>query len=189
MSEKENKSIVKRESAFLQKVGNQIAITNKLLLRDDFDYLKWWNELNYVWMNLFRATMKIEIALINVEKAFEIEAEQDRVSYLRRSNLLNFEKEIENDYQWSLDTIKYLITLKSIAFGKYVVHDLEPLSIFFELEKLEFTNAEIIKSEITSLKPLKSLKKLKLLDCKGTIVSPAEIELFKKEHPNCKVIS
>jgi hypothetical protein len=44
------------------------------------------------------------------------------------------------------------------------------------------------------LKPLKDLKNLKLLDCSKIMwsdeeISKKEIEQFKKDHPNCKVIS
>ena len=174
----EGSEIVKRDSSLLQKVGNQIVITNKLLY-DNFDYLKWWDELFIGWKKIFNGHLLTEIGLINFKHAFEkTEYSQEEL------DVLIFSDEVDSkEYILSLDAIKYLIRTKEIEFGGNDITQLEPLKIFKYLGKLKFENVGIM-----SLEPLYRLNNLKELDLSKANIGRFEIYEFRKRNPNCNVI-
>ena len=177
MSEEENKSLIKKESAFVEKVGNQIAVTNKLLLTiDSIDYLKWWDELDDNWKVCF--TFYIKRAILKIDRKIRQGKECTYTELMVSKYIAG-----NDNFKISIGDIKYLLSLKSIDLVRNVP-DLIPLKLFAELEELEITTLEN-----KSLAPLQSLKKLKLFDCSGGIFSKEEIEQFKKDHPNCEVVT
>jgi hypothetical protein len=175
----EENKLIKIEGEELQKIGKQIAITNKLL-QNSFDYLKWWEDLENIWKKYFLAYLALELARVNLKHALKkTEYSKEELFILQYS--VNIEKE---DYKMKSELIKYLFGIKKISFRWKEIIDLKPLSVFADLEELQFT-----KAEIKTLNPLKSLRKLKMLDCTGAKIAQEEIEEFKRVHPNCKVIS
>jgi hypothetical protein len=180
--ENEKKAIVKRDFAFIQKVGNQIAITNKLL-QDDFDYLKWWHELDKSFRRLLLGYFELEIRLDEIVSKYVPREENEIVSIFKDEidNATTSENENEN-YLLSEKAIKYITKFKRISLHNSIVN-LESLRIFTDLEKLKFSDYTF-----KNLEPLNSLKKLKVLDCSKAVINPDEIVKFKMSHPDCEVI-
>ncbi len=175
----EENKLIKIEGKELQKIGNQIAITNKLL-QNSFDYLKWWEGLENIWKKYFLAYLALELSLVNLKHVLK-KTEYTKEELFILQYCVNIKKE---DYEMNAEIIKYLFGIKKISFRWKEIIDLEPLIVFADLEELQFTMAEI-----KTLNPLKSLKKLKLLDCTGAKIAEEEIAQFKRVHPDCKVIS
>ena len=102
---KENK-LVKYQSGQLQKVGNQIAVTNKLL-RNDFDYLKWWDELEIAWKQIFQAQLKFQLALVSLKhklkKTGMTQQESSAFEFIKSKD--------EADYSMNVPTIKCLVEI------------------------------------------------------------------------------
>lgn len=188
----EENKLVKFEAGALQKLGNAIAITNKLLQKS-FDYLKWWNDLDDNWKESFIRVSIFKVSEIELHYNFD-EREYSRSESNFINVITNYKKGGRklNNFVMNTEAIKFLLSFKKIeiaSFGFKNNCDLTPLKLFDDIEELE-----IHYTGISSLKPLKDLKNLKLLDCSKIMwsdeeISKKEIEQFKKDHPNCKVIS
>ncbi|MCM8533801.1 MAG: hypothetical protein NE330_21740 [Lentisphaeraceae bacterium] len=103
----------------------------------------------------------------------------------------------------SITPLRNLKNIKSLSLAKCKVSNLEPLKNFQKLNRLD-----ISETNITDLSPLSNMAKLSSLKIKGTNITDlsaldpchslaylyisktiplAEIDRFKKKHPNCKV--
>jgi hypothetical protein len=182
------KGIIKKESAFVQKVSNQISITNKLL-NGDFDYLKWWNELEVIWKDKFLMLLRLECSKLRLKKAL-IEKDQrneDLTAIEKRMLNYNIEDIESNDrIESKKEIIQYLLKMKDFILGgqnEFVLNDLKALTSVTELEKIHFINANV-----KDIAGLYSLKKLKSLEITRSKISKSEIEKFKETHLDCKII-
>ncbi|MCX6351405.1 MAG: hypothetical protein NTX03_06060 [Bacteroidetes bacterium] len=176
-----NNKIAKFDNGQLGKIGNQIAITNKLLDKG-FDYLKWYYSLDECWRNPILLDIKLMLIwdegktlLLNssIKKEEEV--------------LYTYEEEFEANNQLSkTELIKIIIGNKSFHIGTNkmdVLENLNPLNMFPNLENLEIRNVDV-----ESLESQYSLKKLKTLKINKSKVSFSQLEAFKKRYPNCEII-
>ncbi|HLG35691.1 MAG TPA: hypothetical protein VI757_12485 [Bacteroidia bacterium] len=176
MNEEKNKSIVKKESALVKRLGEQISITNKLLIYS-FDYIDWWNNLDEKLKLFLRLTLALKVAIANHPEESKKLSKEDIAKAIILKKNVDFGENV-----MSVNAIKYLLSWKSIP--AHALNDLEPVHLFSELEQL--TLPEI---EVKDLAPLNSLKQLKLLDISKAIVNEKELEVFKRMHPECKIIA
>ena len=172
----DNNSIIKKDSAFVQKVGNQIAVTNKLL-QNSFDYLKWWNELDENWKKSLILQVNLKSALIRtLNKTGEYTTSEMRI--------LKFSENNRND-DIGIESVTYLLSLKEISlYYEYEICDFKSIKHFSELEEIKIGKQNEIKN-LESLIFLKNLKKINIPEPK---INKEEIEQFIKDHPNCEVI-
>ncbi|MCX6351406.1 MAG: hypothetical protein NTX03_06065 [Bacteroidetes bacterium] len=173
--------ITKYGNRELEKIGNQITITNKLL-DNGFDYLRWYYSLDECWRNPIYLIIKILL------KADEGETILRNPAIKRDDTLVyTFEKEFEANNQASKrELIKISLEFKSIHIGysskRSILVNLSLLIMFPNVEELVIFNCEILTLYI---KPgTKGIKKLIMNKSK---INPIELDKFSKANPNCEI--
>lgn len=185
----------------IEKVGNIIALTDKLLLTT-FDKWAWWNGLSEEWKIVFRLQIGDITNRITANKLKEIK----RLDYLSCSNiekkngiLVSHTPEIKelsplkdltnlktlsccNKKIVNIEVLKYLKNLESLSLSGCLVKDLTPLK---KLERLKELNLQGTK--IKTIEPIQNIKSLRYLSVSNTSVSQSEVDEFKIINPNCKI--
>jgi hypothetical protein len=188
MTEKETNSIVKFDSRFIERIETQISITKKLLdANRTFDYITWWRELDIFWQNKFKMELNIQMLMLRLKHVksnhHSLAATTSKLSDEEVTVLNDLEEYIEQDKEIELPVLIHLVgTRRMLIGGKelYDIKDLSPLKMFYELEDLQFINAQI-----DSITPLMDLDKLKILAFKNCKINQNEIDQFKSKNPNC----
>lgn len=173
------KGLIKIENQ-LEKVGNQIAITNKLLV-DSTDYMKWWADLPEIWKSLFRPKIERERLGLELKSIYQPEK-----LTIQEKQLLPIKEIFEdNSISVRIEFLRYLSKTTSLTIGRqhgFTLPDLNPLKIFLNLEEIDFINATI--EDIMSLKFLPNLKSLYFSRSK---VKREQIEEIKTGNLNCEI--
>ena len=84
----------------------------------------------------------------------------------------------------NLEPLRDLQSIRRLCCANTKVHSLKPLSRLQQLEVLSISN-----TSITSLAPIWGLMRLRRLRCANTAVSNDELDAFRREHPNCEVLT
>jgi hypothetical protein len=82
----------------------------------------------------------------------------------------------------NFNEISSMKNITTIHAGFSKLESLEGLENFEYLEQITLAN-----TDITSLKPIASLKKINDLDIRGTLINPNEYDLFKQLHPLARI--
>ena len=90
---------------------------------------------------------------------------------------------IKNTIVSDLKPISSLDQMKSLIISGTHIKTLKPLSNFINLEQIELNN-----TPVKAIKPLLPLSQLNSVECYNTKISLKNIERFKLEKPDCKVV-
>ncbi len=93
------------------------------------------------------------------------------------------ELNIENTRVEDLKPISMLIKVKDLKISGTAIKSLKPLSSFSNLEQIELNN-----TQVKTIKPLIGLPQLESVECYNTRVTQKDIDRFKTNKPNCKVV-
>lgn len=173
-------ALQKNDNSLSAKVDQQLSFIDKIAIGNE--YSEWWNSLEEIWKIIFRAAIKIESGLFELEIIFtekKVIGWQEKINYY--DEIL---KDIKNHFEKISPNSLYHIrnNLKEIIVKRAEINDIMPLRQLNYLEILIIDHPKI-----SDLQPVYHLESLKELDIKISSIPKEQILYFKESHPNCRV--
>jgi Leucine-rich repeat (LRR) protein len=167
---------------------------HKILMRDELEIINKsnLNTLNPLEVMKGLTTLKlVELAindihvLSSLSKLESLECSQMPISDLTPLTSLSNLKylNIKNTSVADLKPISSLNSMSELKISGTQVRSLKPLSSLVKLEKIELNN-----TQVKSVKPLMNLEQLTSVECYNTRITAKNIERFKENNPDCKVV-
>jgi Leucine-rich repeat (LRR) protein len=125
-------------------------------------------------------------ALYELKKLQELSCSGNEISNLGALYELKNLKKLDCSYNKiiTLSALLFLKNLEILDCSKNKNHNIDSLQ---NLQNLQILNCS--SNQIRSLEPLRELQNLKELLCWDNQISRLEIQKFKEEHPNCRVLA
>ena len=153
-----SKALATTPKKAIEKVGNLIALTDKLLL-PTFDKWAWWNALSEQWKSLFKEAIEHPVD----DDISEVDL--DMILYLSELELV---AEMISD----ISPLAELNNLTELGLLNNQISDISPLAELKKLKKLELFNNRI--SDISPLTELNNLTRLYIFNNQIKDISPLE---------------
>lgn len=159
--------------------------------------LSWWHNLPDEWKRLLMMKsnlddpMQYDISAIPSEAFFNelfkrevFHSMLQRVSTLQPLTVLKKIKVLIVDFIEVEDfkEIAGMTNITTIIADNSKIESIEGIESFDNLEKLTLVN-----NDVTTLLPIATLRNLKNLDIRGTLINPQEVDMFRSLHPSCEI--